>query len=283
MAPGSDIHTPVVLDRLLERLDYAVIGPTDGRTRVRNARPPLDAVCHIGRDFGDGRLSGCTAFLISPQVALTAGHCVFSLRRRRTARRILVSPARDGTRRPYGAVWALRWFAHPRFLTQTDARFDFGVIVLPHGFPGLVPKLTLRALSSAALAGVRANRLLHIAGYPSDKPRGELWTHAERMDRFGARLMLYSVDTCPGHSGAPVWIDAPGGRGDVLAIHTRGPRPAARGPWGCRPGAPTAPPGHFNAGVRITDDVRAAIARAVAGEGPMTLLRSDASTRGRSR
>lgn len=283
MAPASDIRTPVALDRLLERLDYAVIGPTDGRSRVRDPRPPYDAVCHIGRDFGDGRLSGCTAFLISPQVAVTAGHCIFSLRRRRAARRILVTPARDGRRRPYGAIWALRWFAHPRFLSRTDPRFDYGVIVLPRRFPGLVPRLKLRSLSSAALAKVRANRLLHIAGYPSDRSQGELWTHAERMDRFGARLMLYSVDTCPGHSGAPVWIEAPDGHGDVLAVHTRGPRPSARGPWGCRPGAPMAPPGHFNAGIRITDEVRSAVARAVVGEGPLQLVGSDTSAQGRVR
>jgi V8-like Glu-specific endopeptidase len=73
-------ETPsLVLDRLADRADYAIIGPTDGRTRVlQTSRPPYAAVCQIERDFGDGRLSGCSGFLVSPSVVVTAGHCVFS-------------------------------------------------------------------------------------------------------------------------------------------------------------------------------------------------------------
>ena len=52
----------LVLDRFADRADYAIVGPTDGRTRVlRTSRPPYAAVCQIERDFGDGRLSGCSA------------------------------------------------------------------------------------------------------------------------------------------------------------------------------------------------------------------------------
>ena len=75
-------ETPsLVLDRLADRADYAIIGPTDGRTRVlQTSRPPYAAVCQIERDFGDGRLSGCSGFLVSPNVVVTAAHCVFSPR-----------------------------------------------------------------------------------------------------------------------------------------------------------------------------------------------------------
>jgi glutamyl endopeptidase len=101
-----------------------------------------------------------------------------------------------------------------------------------------------------------------------------MWAHAERLDRFGRQLIQYSVDTCPGHSGAPVWLDADG-PAKVIAIHTRGPRPSAHGPWGCRPGAPLAPAGHFNAGVRVTETMRQAIDAAVRGLGPLTRVGTD--------
>ena len=275
MTPARAIDTPVEADRLIESLDYALIGPTDGRWRVRAATPPYTSICHIGRDFGDGRLSGCTAFLVGPRVAITAGHCLYSLRRRRAPRRIVVSPGRDGAQTPYGAVWAARWYAHPRFIDRTDPRYDYGVIVLPQPLSEPAPALKLTPISSAALHRARSTRLAHIAGYPSDKPRGQMWAHAERLDRFGRRLVLYSVDTCPGHSGAPVWLAERDGSGAVIAVHTRGPRPSARGPWGCRPGAPMAPPGHFNAGVRVTDDLCRAVDDAIVGRGPLRLMGSD--------
>ena len=45
----------------------------------------------------------------------------------------------------------------------------------------------------------------------------------------------YLVDTCPGHSGSPVWMRE--GTGTVVvAIHTGGPTRATDGAsWGCRP------------------------------------------------
>src|SRR6266508_1700907 len=123
----SEEAVPVALDRLADRADYAVIGPTDGRTRVlRTSRSPYAAVCHIERDFGDGHLSGCTGFLVRPTIVLTAGHCVFSrLRRLLTGRgapiRVRITPGRDGaTGFPFGSQWALRWYAHRRFVDRGD-------------------------------------------------------------------------------------------------------------------------------------------------------------------
>lgn len=275
MTLAGTIRTPVEIDRLVERMDYAVLGPSDGRRRVRRPGPPYDSVCHIERDFGEGRLSGCTAFLVGPRLAVTAGHCLYSLLRRRGPRRIRVTPGRDGVHRPHGSLWAARWAVHPRFVAGADPRYDYGVIILPRPFGRLRPALQLRPMTSAALAAARASRLAHIAGYPSDKRKGQLWTHAERLDRIGGRLLLYSVDTCPGHSGAPVWLRGASGTADVVAIHTRGPRPSAQGPWGCRPGAPLAPPGHFNAGVRVTPEVVAAIRQALAGGGPLRRMEAN--------
>src|SRR4051812_48300357 len=74
---------PYALDRLADEADYSIIGPTDGRTRVTDTRRlPHSAIAHIERDFGDGRLTGCTAFFISPTTLLTAAHCIASPFRR---------------------------------------------------------------------------------------------------------------------------------------------------------------------------------------------------------
>jgi V8-like Glu-specific endopeptidase len=257
-----DEQPPVALDRLVDRADYAIVGPTDGRTRVlQTARIPYAAVCHIERDFGDGRLSGCSGFLIAPRVLLTAGHCVFSQPRRLllgrgAPTRIRVTPGRDGARAPFGSQWAARWYAHRRFVSNRNVMFDFGIIVVPRPFRGMPGVFSLSAPNDARLRDIRAHRLLHIAGFPGDKPRGTMWEHAERLDRVTARALYYSVDTCPGHSGSPVWVRRDrAGPAAAIGVHVAGPRPHARGAWGCRPGVPVAPAGAVNRGVRLTREL----------------------------
>jgi V8-like Glu-specific endopeptidase len=263
---------PVFLDRLADAADYAVIGPTDGRRQVlQTRRAPFNAVCRVERDFGDGRITGCTGFLVGPRLVLTAGHCVYSPARRvlghpATPRAIHVVPGQaDATRKPFGRVAALRWLAHRRYLRAAARPFDVGLIELAEEVRD-VPPFRLHTPSDAELRRMRQRRLVHISGYPGDKPRGTQWQHEERLDRATRRDLFYSVDTCPGHSGAPVWVERwPGTGRSVVGIHTAGPRPHAGGPWGCRPGVPMAPAGHVNRGVRMIAELATAVRAHLAG------------------
>jgi V8-like Glu-specific endopeptidase len=263
------LRVPYALDRLADEADYAVVGPVDGRERVDDTRQqPYSAVCHIERDFGDGRLTGCTAFLIGPKLLLTAAHCVMSALRDRlglpsTVARIRVSPGRASAHvRPFGSQWAAVWRAHPDYLRRPLPQSDVAVIELTRPFEPSPGHLQLIVPDAADLERLRQTRLVHISGYPGDKPNGTQWEHAERLDRITARQLLYSVDTCPGHSGAPVWIrPLPDSPAAVVAVHTAGPRPHAEGAWGCRAGVPLAPAGLFNRGVRMTPALRNAIMR----------------------
>jgi V8-like Glu-specific endopeptidase len=73
-----------------------------------------------------------------------------------------------------------------------------------------------------------------------------------RLDKIGRQLIRYSVDICPAISGAPVWLKGEGGAGTAIVHSHPGSAAVGTGPLGGRPGTPSAPPGHFNAAVRIT-------------------------------
>jgi V8-like Glu-specific endopeptidase len=255
---------PYALDRLVDEADYAVIGPTDGRTQVLlTNRFPHSAVCHIERDFGDGRLGGCTAFLIGPTRLLTAGHCLVKTIKRNLKLpsrpvRIRVTPGRSSRGAgPFGSQWAKAWRPNPAYLKNPIPENDFGLIELAKPFSPSPGFFRLWCPTEDDLKVLRAKRLVHISGYPGDKPSGTQWEHAERLDKATARRLLYSVDTCPGHSGSPVWaFRRKGAAAEVIAVHTAGPKVHAGGIWGCTPGVPLAPAGLFNSGVRITPSIQ---------------------------
>jgi glutamyl endopeptidase len=235
---------PLFLDRLTDAADYAVIGPVDGRRQVIQTRRAPYA-----------------------RLLLTAGHCVYSPVRRifglpHTPISIRVSPGRaDAIEAPFGSLEASRWHAHMRYLAAGARRFDIGLVELGEDARGLTP-LRLHAPTDTELARIRQVRLLHVSGYPADKPRGTQWEHEERLDRVTARDLFYSIDTCPGHSGGPLWVERwPGSHRSIIGVHTAGPRPHAEGAWGCRPGVPMAPTGHMNRGVRLTRELHDAILR----------------------
>ncbi len=271
------------LDDLAAAVDYAVVGPRDNRVHEINTTVfPYNTICYLGRDFGDGVWRGATGFLIDILTVVTAAHCLYSHLRGQAPRRIAVIPGRaDRDTKPYGTVVATEFYVPLNYLhfrpRRLDPRnYDYGVIRLPRPFPGVRRFMPLRALSPAAAERLRHGGLITIAGYPGDRPLGTLWRHTERLKRVTPTRLFYTVDTCPGHSGSPVWYRGRDtGTRFVIGVHTSGIIDEQGRPYGCQKGTILAPPGSLNSGVRLTPEVLANLAdprRRGAGAGGMRQL-----------
>jgi len=257
--------------------DYALIGPTDNRVQEPHTdRFPYDTVCHLGRDFGDGRLRGCTGVLIAPRCLLTAGHCLYSPKLGRPPIRVRVAPGRaDRDNFPYGTLNGVAAYVPRRFIAPLSPRdrrdHDYGLLILGQKFTGIRRFLPLRTQSDADWRALRPGVRVTVSGYPGDRPIGTQWHHSEALMRLGPKRLYYSVDTCPGDSGSPIWANLPSGLA-LVGVHTTGILDEQGRSYGCAPGTILAPLGMMNSGVRLTREILANLRdpqRRVPGVRPM--------------
>lgn len=161
----------------------------------------------------------CTATLIAPDIALTAGHCLndgpifgdfgFSL----------VSDAKDG----FGDVTPVTiTHVHPGFDPGVDDfldladRNDVGVMLLAHPIEGVTPevvesdadKIDLQAGVDLAMVGF-GRTLWHTATLPVK--RDALLT-VDRTAPLEFSTSAQDPNPCNGDSGGPLFIDTPNGR-----------------------------------------------------------------------
>jgi glutamyl endopeptidase len=270
---GDTLHEEDELEAAIDAaFDYSVIGPVDNRFQIRAQarRPstlqfPFNTICLIEELTPSGPQHRGTGTLIAPQVVLTAKHvlqnisppCAPARVTGPAVARVRVTPGADFS----AGVVAQRRPSAPASITAPASRFrvdpnlDYGVIILPRPFTSPNRFMWLQARGSTNTA-----TLLTVAGYPCDKPLGTMWGHSDqvRLANVTPTHLRYSMDTCPGHSGSPIWLLGNDGIRLLLGVHTTGAGgPASRCPTltGARcaaTGAPVQTATGLNCGVRVT-------------------------------
>lgn len=192
--------------------------PPDGR--VQEAVPttyPWGAIAHLETNQG-----GCTGFMLSRDVLVTAGHCVYL---GGWVTSYTVTPGRTGGNAPFGScsggindVWTTS-----NWINGNPSDYDFGLV-----------KLTCDIGYSTGWFGWwyntgenLVNQYFYVEGYPGDKPYGTMWWDGDYATSQTANKLWYMVDTYAGESGSPVYhynSVTPGlcGGWCVTGIHTNG-------------------------------------------------------------
>jgi glutamyl endopeptidase len=268
------------IEQMEQDIDYSVIGPQDDRFQIRaryrqpsTLKFPYSTICLLeildqwGQCLGTG-----TGTLIAPQVVLTAKHLLMDVEPPRCISSRCIGQLRSQIRVTPGADLSaknserLKRPATPASIIapgtqfRVDPNFDYGVIILPYAFRSMKQRMMLQPRSSENIA-----TLLTIAGYPCDKEFGTMWGHSSRIElkNITTTHLFYDIDTCPGHSGSPIWLLGNNEIRLLLGIHTSGVpdvlgRRCENDPmlWDCHPSnVPVTPVPGLNCGVRVTCDV----------------------------
>lgn len=278
-------RTAAIGEAYLQEAEPEIIGP-DTRVRVTNTTvAPFRYICNFEYDFpGSGRAAMCSGTLIGPSTVLTAGHCLKNF----VPSRMRVVPGRNGSLEPLPATGAAAFQIAPAFAATTPTDYGvihlrnpigirIGYWSIAHRLGGGDPVGT--SISAAPLP-LKAGKLsVNLSGYPADKPSGakfgcidpkqpqnrckhsligsakrsrvcgtEQWRAYDRTVVSRGAILEYLDDTCPGHSGSPVWVTRDASRGGrvLVAIHVSGDQP---------------PKPVANRGVRITAPILSNIKR----------------------
>ena len=204
----------------------------DERVQVKTPdESPWDAIGQL--ETASGNL--CTATLITPQVALTAGHCLLTPPRgapdKPVALRFISRKGHwryeihniDAQAAP-GLSRRLKADGEGWIVPSSAAPYDYGLIFLRYPPSGITPLPLFTGDKDALTAALKvAGRKVTQSGYPEDH-LDDLYSHQDCLVTGWAQrtVLSHQCDTLPGDSGSPLMINtADGWR--LIAVQSSAP------------------------------------------------------------
>lgn len=193
-----------------------IFWPDEREAVTDPGKEPYRWVCYLrSQNDSGGEPNRGTAFLIAPNLALTAAHCIY-LPTGLDYLTVDLWPAHPGgVPSDAQAVRVSNVYAPQAWLDshRTDRTADFAVLVLEqsvsNGYFG-------RAHYQDADF---QNMLLNIVGFPFDRADNAMWEHSGMSTRAESGLIFHQIDTRWGQSGAPIFV-IDNGKHYAVAIHT---------------------------------------------------------------
>ncbi len=228
--------------------ELEIVGDSDTRIKISDTTiTPFRYICKISRQLEDGTWRGGSGFFIGPKTILTAGHVIWDrgVNRKVPNSKIFISPAQNGTSKPFGTVNPVNVVTSYSGFSTTDiaTQNDYAIIHVGEDFNNTTgyfgkgkwakDSLGSTILSTGKLPLPISQMKLNVCGYPGDK--GGLLQYSSYNNAFSftdsGNILTYLVDTKAGQSGGPVWVkrDAALGGRVIVGIHI------ARGPFATSP------------------------------------------------
>ena len=229
-----------MLERLRFEQELSHLGQGEVFDRDTRARVPISEtlavphrwICRLTIPETSPNESGYgagTGVLVGPRHVLTAAHILVSIEDpgKTVGDRLLVQPARNGHDKPFDPVAVQGWQVNPHWAFRHGKRWrlqpqhDYGLVTLKEdvsvwgdrrlgdyqlgywGAPSRSGEGSEVGFTPSNVTGQEA----FVTGYPGKKSEGTLWTGSGLItyDRR-LRMLLHTIDTKPGQSGAPVWL-----------------------------------------------------------------------------
>ncbi|WP_341516334.1 serine protease [Citrobacter gillenii] len=210
----------------------------DDRVQIPDpTQSPWDAIGQL--ETASGNL--CTATLISPHLALTAGHCLLTPPKGKPDKAVAlrfvskkgvwryeihgiearVDPSLGKRLKADGDGW---------IVPPSAAPWDFGLVVLRYPPSGITPLPLYEGDKTALTAALKAaDRKVTQSGYPEDH-LDDLYAHQDCVVTGWAQntVMSHQCDTLPGDSGSPLMLKTDAG---WQLIGVQSSAPAAKDRW----------------------------------------------------
>ena len=210
----------------------------DDRTQIADpTASPWDAIGQL--ETASGNL--CTATLISPNIALTAGHCLLTPPKGTADKAValrFISQKGLWRYEIHGIEGRVDASLGKRLTPDGDgwivppaaASWDFGLIVLRYPPSGITPLPLFQGDKAALTAALKAaDRKVTQSGYPVDH-LDDLYSHQDCVVTGWAQnsVLSHQCDTLPGDSGSPLMLKTARGW-ELIAVQSSAP--AAKDRW----------------------------------------------------
>ncbi|WP_045442645.1 trypsin-like serine peptidase [Citrobacter sp. S-77] len=210
----------------------------DDRVQITDpTQSPWDAIGQL--ETASGNL--CTATLISPHLALTAGHCLLTPPKGRPDKAVALRfVSKKGVWRYeiHGIEGRVDASLGKRLKADGDgwivppsaAPWDFGLVVLRYPPSGITPLPLFEGDKAELTAALKAaDRKVTQSGYPEDH-LDDLYAHQDCVVTGWAQntVLSHQCDTLPGDSGSPLMLKTDSG---WQLIGVQSSAPAAKDRW----------------------------------------------------
>lgn len=198
---------------------FSIVG-SDEIMRVERGDEMYMPFSAIGafRMYQNSTLYHGTAFMVGPNVALTAAHCVFD--NGSSYDNMTFAPGQNGSSAPFGTAAVTEYYYPQEWEDTHNSKYDWAVI-----------KLSTNVGNSCGWFGIsdyatlsNPGNFLLISGYPGEYRHGtyaEQWFSEETFIRYDANEFWYEIDTTAGQSGSPLLVFT-NSTYRAVGIHTNG-------------------------------------------------------------